>query len=43
MRVDALVIGAGPAGSAAAITLAKAGRDVLLVDRCAFPDRKSVV
>jgi geranylgeranyl reductase family protein len=40
MRVDALVIGAGPAGSAAAITLAKAGRDVLLVDRCAFPRDK---
>jgi geranylgeranyl reductase family protein len=40
MRVDALVIGAGPAGSAAAIALAKAGRDVLLVDRCAFPRDK---
>jgi geranylgeranyl reductase family protein len=40
MRVDALVIGAGPAGSAAAITLARAGRDVLMVDRCAFPRDK---
>ncbi len=40
MRVDALVIGAGPAGSAAAITLASAGRDVLMVDRCAFPRDK---
>ena len=37
MRVDTLVIGAGPAGSAAAISLARAGRDVLMVDRAAFP------
>ena len=40
MRVDALVIGAGPAGSAAAITLAGAGRDVVMVDRAAFPRDK---
>jgi menaquinone-9 beta-reductase len=40
MRVDALVIGAGPAGSAAAISLARAGRDVLMVDRAAFPRDK---
>jgi geranylgeranyl reductase family protein len=39
-RVDVLVVGAGPAGSAAALTLAKAGYDVLMVDRCAFPRDK---
>lgn len=37
---EALIIGAGPAGSAAAILLARAGRDVLLVDRCRFPRPK---
>lgn len=37
---DVLVIGAGPAGSAAAITLAKAGLDVVLVDQHAFPRDK---
>jgi menaquinone-9 beta-reductase len=35
--VEVLVIGAGPAGSAAAIHLARAGREVLLLDRCRFP------
>jgi geranylgeranyl reductase family protein len=39
-RVDVLVVGAGPAGSAAAMTLAKAGYDVLMVDRCVFPRDK---
>jgi geranylgeranyl reductase family protein len=39
-RVDVLVVGAGPAGSAAALTLAKAGYDVLMVDRCVFPRDK---
>lgn len=32
-RMDAIVVGAGPAGSAAALTLARAGKQVLLVER----------
>ncbi len=39
-RCDVLVVGAGPAGSAAAITLARAGLDVVLVDHHAFPRDK---
>ncbi len=38
---DVIVIGAGPAGSIAAATLAKAGRHVLLVDRASFPRDKT--
>ena len=37
---EVLVIGAGPAGSAAAITLARAGLDVVLVDQHPFPRDK---
>ena len=37
---DALVIGAGPAGSAAAIQLAKAGWRVMVVEQHAYPRRK---
>jgi flavin-dependent dehydrogenase len=37
---DALVIGAGPAGSVAARELARRGRRVLLVDKAAFPRTK---
>lgn len=37
---DVLVIGAGPAGAAAALRLARLGRRVLLVDRCRFPRPK---
>jgi geranylgeranyl reductase family protein len=40
LSTDVLVIGAGPAGAAAARVLAAAGRDVLLVDRCEFPRDK---
>ena len=38
--VDVLVVGGGPAGSAAAITAARAGRTVLLVDKASFPRDK---
>lgn len=37
---DVLVVGAGPAGSACAHELARAGRDVLLVDQHVFPRDK---
>jgi len=39
-RADAIVVGAGPAGSAVAGTLARGGRDVVLVDAQAFPRDK---
>ncbi|MDQ6639482.1 MAG: FAD-dependent monooxygenase, partial [Pseudomonadota bacterium] len=39
-RCDVVVVGAGPAGSAAAQLLARAGRDVVLVDSQAFPRDK---
>jgi geranylgeranyl reductase family protein len=39
-RVDALVVGAGPAGSAAAIHLARAGARVLLAEKASFPRDK---
>jgi geranylgeranyl reductase family protein len=39
-HVDVAVVGAGPAGAAAAITLARAGVDVTLVDRATFPRDK---
>ena len=37
---DVVIVGAGPAGAAAAITLAEAGRRVVLVDKAAFPRDK---
>ena len=37
---DLLVVGAGPAGSACALMLAQAGRQVVLVDAQAFPRDK---
>ena len=39
-RYDAVVVGAGPAGSTAAYRLAAAGASVLLVDRARFPRDK---
>jgi geranylgeranyl reductase family protein len=38
---DAVVVGAGPAGVAAAVTLARAGRTVTLVDKSRFPRDKT--
>jgi len=39
-RVDLLVVGAGPAGAAAAVHAARAGLDTLVVDRASFPRDK---
>src|SRR5205085_5090075 len=39
-RWDAVVVGAGPAGSATALLLARAGAQVLLLDRAQFPRDK---
>ena len=41
-HTDVIVVGAGPAGSACALTLARAGRSVILVDRGATPGAKNV-
>ena len=38
--LDAVVIGAGPAGSAAATVLARAGHSVVIVDKASFPRDK---
>src|SRR5215475_7724267 len=40
MKVDVLVAGAGPAGSATAIHLARGGARVLLADKASFPRDK---
>ena len=42
MNFDAVVVGAGPAGSSAALALARAGRSVVLVERGPFPGAKNV-
>ena len=39
-RFDAIIIGAGPAGSTAAVLLARAGWSVALVEKQRFPRRK---
>ena len=38
---DALVVGAGPAGSVAALVLARAGARVALLDKATFPRDKA--
>ncbi len=40
MDYDVIIVGAGPAGSAAAIPLAQAGQKVLIVDSSEFPREK---
>ena len=39
---DVIVVGAGPAGSAAALTLARAGRSVALLERGPYPGSKNM-
>lgn len=41
LRASVLVVGAGPAGSAAATWAARAGRDVILIDAAEFPRDKT--
>ena len=41
LPLDALIVGAGPAGCAAAYDLARAGRRVLLLDKRSFPRGKA--
>jgi electron transfer flavoprotein-quinone oxidoreductase len=40
--VDVIVVGAGPAGSAAATVLARAGHSVILLERGSFPGSKNM-
>ena len=40
MEVDLAIVGGGPAGSAAAVTAARAGASVLVVDKASFPRDK---
>lgn len=42
-KFDAIVVGAGPAGSAAAYTMAKAGLSVVLIERGEYPGAKNVM
>lgn len=42
MKSDVIVVGAGLAGASAAYFLARAGVDVLLIDREVFPPREGV-
>lgn len=39
---DAIIVGAGPAGSCAALVLAKAGKRVMLIERGPFPGSKNM-
>ena len=40
MLVDVVIVGAGPAGCAAAIELRRAGRSVVVLDKATFPRDK---
>ncbi|MCZ7381441.1 MAG: FAD-dependent oxidoreductase [Candidatus Methanoperedens sp.] len=41
-KFDAIVVGAGPSGNAAAYTLAKAGLSVIHIERGEYPGSKNV-
>jgi flavin-dependent dehydrogenase len=41
IRADVAIVGAGPAGALAALALARAGLDVVLIDRASFPRDKT--
>ncbi|NOZ74446.1 MAG: geranylgeranyl reductase family protein [FCB group bacterium] len=41
MEYDVIIVGAGPAGTAAAIVLARTGKSVLIVDSAPFPREKA--
>jgi menaquinone-9 beta-reductase len=40
VNVETLIVGAGPAGTAAALSLAKAGRKSIVIDKASFPRDK---
>lgn len=42
-RFDAIVVGAGPAGTSAALTMAKGGMKVILLERGQYPGSKNVM
>ena len=41
-KFDAVIVGAGPSGTTAAYVLAKAGLNVLLMERGSYPGAKNV-